>query len=262
MEQISIIGCGWLGTPLGEHLSNTGYDVLGSTTSENKVNELASLGIEPFLFKFNPMPEGENFQKLFESKTLFINIPPRSKAQSPEFYREQIKYLKYLLSSNKTVEQVIFISSTSYYPNSNEEVNEDTTYDFESGSNKAVVWAEQEISQIRQKLIILRCGGLMGNSRIPGRWFAGKETSGKNNPTNYIHLDDIIKEVSQLLELEEWPKIKNLVNPNHYPRHEVMEAMSAKYGYPPPKWKEPFKTPTKKVYSKYELRGLTDPLNY
>lgn len=262
MNKISIIGCGWLGLSLGAALARDGYPVIGSTTTKEKLSELNTAEIEPVYFKLSPMPEGDSFQRLFQSEDLFINIPPQSRSKPPEHYREQIKYLKYLLHQNESVKRVIFISSTSYYPNMDAEVNESTAYDFEQGSNKAIVWAEEEIKKIDQKLIILRLGGLFGGDRIPGRYASNKETTGKDNPTNYIHREDVIDEVKKLLSQDEWPNIKNLVHPAHYSRQKISETMSSKHQFEPPKWIKPFRTPTKKVCSIYPLEGLMEPLNY
>jgi UDP-glucose 6-dehydrogenase len=35
--KISIVGCGWLGLPLGEKLAKSGHQVFGSTTSVEKI---------------------------------------------------------------------------------------------------------------------------------------------------------------------------------------------------------------------------------
>lgn len=262
MEKIAIIGCGWLGMALANELNQKSFQVIGSTTSQEKLAQISSIGAEAVLFQLDPMPKGEHFQKLFDCKSLIINIPPASRSNPPEFYQEQIKYLKYMINNSSVVQRVIFISSTSYYPNTNEIVNEDTPYDFDKGSNKSVVWAEQEIEQINKELIILRCGGLLGHDRIPGKYFAGKETSGKNNPTNYIHRDDVIHEISNLLETTDWPKIKNMVHPAHYKRKEVVEAMSKKYGFERPHWKSPDRTATKTVESLHAFKELIDPLEF
>ena len=201
--KIGIVGCGWLGLPLAESLVKAGHEVVGSTTREEKLETLSLKGIEPILFHLNPMPEGLNFNRLFQVDLLIINIPPGRKKNTPEFYEEQIKYLKYQLLSSD-VKKVIFISSTSYYPNSNKKVTVNTPFDFRNGSTKAVVKGEQQISQIDQSLMILRCGGLMGKDRIPGKWFAGKPTKGADTPVNYIHLEDIIKVVKS--SIETWPE--------------------------------------------------------
>ncbi len=262
MKSISIIGCGWLGTALAKRLLNEGLTIKGSTTGKEKLDQLKKIGIDASLFKLNPMPEGVDFQKLFESEILFINIPPNRRKNSPEFYKEQIKYLKYLINNSSKVKRVIFISSTSYYPNTDENVNENSSFDIDNGSNEAVVWAEKEISQIKPVLIILRCGGLMGFDRIPGKWFSGKETQGRDNPTNYIHRDDIIHKINELIVSENWPKIMNLVNPAHYTRGEIVAAMAKKHGFELPKWVAPYRTPTKIVKSQYSLQELVEPLDY
>ena len=262
MNKISIIGCGWLGLSLAKALVDQQYQVAGSTTTSSKLDVLEKNGIRGSLLKLNPMPEGKYFQQLFENETLVINIPPGSRKHPPEYYREQIKYLKYLINNSEKVKRVIFISSTSYYPNNDQVVDESTKHDLSNGSNQAIVWAEQEISQIKPALIILRPGGLMGDDRIPGKYFAGKETEGRDNPTNYIHREDVIKTIKELLRQKEWPQVKNLVNPEHHTRQKVMMAMAKKHDFESPIWKQPFRTSTKIVDSIHPQVDLIDPLNY
>jgi len=48
MKNVSILGCGWLGKPMAVSLMNDGFLVKGSTTSEIKIQELESLGIESY----------------------------------------------------------------------------------------------------------------------------------------------------------------------------------------------------------------------
>lgn len=258
--KISILGCGWLGLPLAERLVAKGYHVLGSTTSSERLSLLEEKGIDAALLELTPMPKGKDFNKLFQADIMVINVPPKSRTSTPEFYREQIKYLKYQLQ-NSAVEKVIFISSTSYYPNSGKAVDENTSFDLQNGSNQAVVWGEHEISQISQKLSILRCGGLMGAERIPGKWFSGKPTSGGETPVNYIHLEDIIYVILEILEINEWPALRNLVNQKHLTRKEVAKVMAQKYNFEEPLWVAPQKTPFKKVKSIYPT-VFKDPLDY
>ncbi len=261
---VSIIGCGWLGLPLGAQLAKNGHQVTGSTTSENKLPQLEAAGIEPVLFKLSPMPGGKAFNRLFQADLLFVNIPPGRKKNPPEFYEEQIKYLTYLINQHK-VPRVIFISSTSYYPSTNGPVDIDTPYDFDKGSGKAVVQAEKQISKVKAELLILRCGGLMGGNRIPGRWFAGKPTKGADTPVNYIHREDIIRLVEQLIRQDGWSeKVMNVVNPAHPSRREVHEAMAQKYDFALPIWQNPAIIPHKVVKSSLEVTDLKypSPLDY
>lgn len=262
--KISVIGCGWLGLPLAAALAESGHKVLGSTTQESKFESLISKGIKPVLFKLDPMPTGKAFNALFKADLLIINIPPGRRKNTPEHYEEQIKYLKYLLGES-VVFKVIFISSTSYYPNAGELVDTKTSFNFEKGSSRAVVKGEGQISEISQDLVILRCGGLMGMDRIPGKWFAGKPTSGADTPVNYIHQKDIIKIIQEMVV--NWPsknkrEIFNLVSPDHPKRKEVHEMMAKKYGFEPPVWIDPSITSSKIVKSSFEDRALRSPMDF
>lgn len=262
--KIGVIGCGWLGLPLAASLVKIGHTVIGSTTQESKLASLSSKGIDPILFKLDPMPLGIDFNKLFQVDLLIINIPPGRKKNTPEFYEEQIKYLKYQLQSSG-VKRVIFVSSTSYYPNINEIVDTKTASDTSKGSSKAVVQGEKQINEISQDLIILRCGGLMGGDRIPGKWFSGKPTAGANNPVNYIHQEDVFGVISGFVE--NWPgenskKVLNLVSPVHPTRMEVHEKMAQKYGFEPPIWDGLPLTPSKIVDSDFKSFNLKSPLDF
>lgn len=262
--KISVIGCGWLGLPLAASLAKKGHSVLGSTTQENKLKLVAEKGVDPILFKLGPMPLGKDFNRLFQVDLLIVNIPPGRKKNPPEFYEEQIKYLKYQLQGSP-VKRVVFVSSTSYYPNLNEIVDTETKPDLSKGSSKAVVQGEKQISQVAQDLVILRCGGLMGADRIPGKWFAGKPTKGANNPVNYIHQEDIIRIITELVD--NWPnadakKVLNLVSPVHPTRKEVHERMASKYGFESPIWEDEALTPSKIVDSDFKLSNLKSPLDF
>ncbi len=262
MSKISIIGCGWLGFSLGEALVQSGYEVIGSTTTEDKLQKLTDAGIQPVLFRLEPMPMGKDFNQLFDADLLIVNIPPGRKTNPPHYYEEQIKYLKYQLK-HAGIRRVIFISSTSYYPNTNDVVTTDTAFDYEAGSSEAVVKGEQQITQIEQDLVILRCGGLMGGDRIPGRWFSGKETKGADTLVNYIHRDDVIKVIQEFIK--KWPEAKrtmNLVSDDHPTRKEVHETMARQYGFEPPVWIAPEKVASKVVESDFKNWNLKSPLAY
>ncbi|MGW8122220.1 hypothetical protein ACV07N_06125 [Roseivirga echinicomitans] len=248
--KVSIVGCGWLGLALGRKLSKEGFSVMGSTTTKEKFDLLSSAGIRPFLLKMDPMPMGEDFNTLFQTDVLVINIPPGRKRNTPEFYGEQIKYLKYLVDQHK-VPRVIFVSSTSYYPNTGDWVTEESNFDLENGSTKAVVIGEKEIRQVDAKLSVLRCGGLMGDDRIPGKWFAGMTVSGAATPVNYIHRDDVVNIILHLIkgDLPE-DETLNLVCPEHPTRKEVYEAMAQKYNFDQPHWEVPELMDSKKVSGK------------
>ena len=76
-EEISLIGCGWLGLPLACYLIDKGFNVKGSTTSKEKLDLLRTYNIEGFLIELNETEILGNYSEfLTGSETLIINIPP------------------------------------------------------------------------------------------------------------------------------------------------------------------------------------------
>ena len=47
-KSIAILGCGWLGLPLGKYLVEQGYRVAGSTTRAEKLSTIQAMGMEAF----------------------------------------------------------------------------------------------------------------------------------------------------------------------------------------------------------------------
>lgn len=236
MKRVSIIGLGWTGLPLAHFLQNKGWEVLGSTTSEQKRDEIASSGIEAVQFKLNPHPEGIGFQKLFESEYLVINIPPRSRVQSADFYLEQLKYLKTLINQ-AGYKKVVFISSTGIYPNESIEsaYSEDFPLTKENSGNTTLWEGEQMMLKSKSYILsILRFGGLMGESRIPGKYFSGKENVAGHTRVNYLHQVDSVGSIAWILENEIWEETFNVVAPIHPLRKEIYEKNAQDLGIKPP----------------------------
>ena len=94
ISTISILGCGWLGMNLAKDLIESGYEVKGSTTHEEKLPKLKALGAIPFLIKLLPEPEGDRLHEFFDSDLLIICIPPGTRSGMADSYHPtQVKYL-------------------------------------------------------------------------------------------------------------------------------------------------------------------------
>lgn len=236
MKTISIIGLGWIGEPLGIHLQEKGFQVFGSTTSEEKRKQLTSKGLEVVRFSLNPHPEGIGFNALFQSEILVVNIPPRTRSGNGEFHLEQIKYLRGLLS-NSSVKQVIFVSSTGVYPEviSAEKYAEDFPLSLENTGNGPIFLAEQLMDRDRNyELTTVRFGGLLGDDRIPGKYFSGKENVAGHTRVNFIHRRDAVRLLAWVIERGLWNQTFNGVAPNHPLRREIYEKNAAELGIAPP----------------------------
>lgn len=246
MTTVSIIGLGWLGKPMGITLLQKGYTIKGSCTSQEKVDLLKKEGIPAKLFKLDPHPSGTGFWDLFDTDILFVNIPPRTRSMPPDFYPEQIKFLKEMVVQ-KGIKKIIYISSTSVYPDLNQEAREEDSINVGNAGNIPMFKAEQILWQEKTyDLTIIRFGGLLGIDRIPGKYFSDKVDVQGDTPVNYIHREDAINMVIWIIEKGLWNQTFNGVAPQHPKRREIYEKNARDLDFLPPRsytselanWKE------------------------
>jgi nucleoside-diphosphate-sugar epimerase len=239
-SSLSILGCGWLGLPLGKHFSDNNYVVKGSTTNAEKLPVLQQNGIEAFRIQLNPQVVGENVDNFLNTETLLINIPPRISLQKVDAHLEQIKELMPYVKAYY-VRNIIYISSTSVYPELNREVFEEDVTTPEQSASPTMVKAENFLKEFCEfwkiNLTILRCGGLMGYDRIPAKYFSGwKGLTTGDIQVNYVHRDDVIKVIETVIEDGIWNETFNIVSPIHPKRKEIYVKNCEELGFEMPEF--------------------------
>jgi len=235
METVSILGCGWLGLPLAEYLIKRGYRIKGSTRTKNELTVLESKGIEPSLLILDPDIRGENLDNFFKSNVLIINFPPQRRDDIVKYHQLQAVSLiqRVKLSS---IEKVVFVSSTSVYPNLNCEVSEEETQAPSKSSGKALLKVEELLNNCNEfDTTVLRFAGLIGYDRKPGRFLAGKkEVSNGEAPVNLIHRDDCINIIHTIIEKNIWAETFNACMDIHPRRRDYYVSEANKLGLTPP----------------------------
>lgn len=245
MKTISIIGCGWLGLPLGQYLSEKNYLVKGSTTHTEKLETLQENGVEPFLLKLNPQLECEYVDNFLDSDILIINIPPRISLQKTDAHVEQIANLLQAVKTS-SIKKIIYISSTSVYPELNREMVENDVSSPETSASPTMVKAENLLKAFSADVTILRSAGLMGYDRIPAKYFAGwKGLTTGDIPVNYIHRDDVIRIIETIIEKDIWGDTFNIVSPVHPIRKEIYAQNCEELGFEMPEFVD---SPTPQPY--------------
>ena len=258
IKNISILGCGWLGMPLAEHLMQRDYQVKGSTTTPEKLPVMREKGIQAFQLNLLPKPEGDHIREFLDTDVLIICIPPKVRGGMAEsFHPAQIKELLEEIDKS-SVSKIIYISSTSVYPSVRQQVLEEDAEGYDPVSRSLMLAEEQLRSHASIETTILRCGGLMGYDRIPGKYFAGKTglTSAKV-PVNYIHRDDVIQIITDVIRQGKWEQTYNLVAPIHPPRKRVYEQNAKDYGFTAPTFADN-PTPDFKIVCSYKLMSELD----
>jgi len=229
MTQISILGCGWLGLPLAKALLENGFLVKGSTTSVGKLSVLENLGIQAFQIELSETKiQGEIDSFLENSKILIIDVPPKLRGNSKEDFVFKIKNVISFIEKS-TVENVLFISSTSVYGDTSTalSVTEETELNPDTESGRQLVQTEQLLqSNSNFKTTILRFGGLIGEDRHPIKFLAGrKNIENPNAPINLIHQEDCVGIILEILRQAQNDKLErnetfNAVTPFHPSRKE------------------------------------------
>lgn len=205
MSKIGIIGCGWLGKPLALHLIHT-----------HKVQCYSRKAQTDSILEYCLNPGSEH--PFWTNKIFIISISTK------ESY---LQSLKDIVQNCPSAASIILMSSTSVYKEFETEVDEESIIT-QSGLQKQ---AEELLLSLREKVLILRLGGLMGDDRISGRW---KSVSAfTDGPINYIHQDDVINIVDKMIKAEISQGVFNLVSTEHPLRSEVHQANSLKFGFKP-----------------------------
>ncbi len=239
METISILGCGWLGLPLGVYLVKKGYKVKGSTTEPYKLKQVKEKGIEPYLIVLNPEIHGANYDEFLNCDVLIIDFPPERRDDIIDYHQDQIKSLISAIRSG-TVKHVIFTSSTSVYPDVNREVYEDHESKPTKSSGKALLKVENLLRESHKfETTIIRFGGLIGYDRMPGKFLAGKKDLASGDaPVNLIHRDDCIQIIYKIITNNIWGETFNACADFHPTRRQYYTQQAELIGLTPPSFNE------------------------
>ena len=231
-KQISIIGCGWLGLPLAKKLMTQNHNIIGTTTSLDRINELKQANIHPILL--NIPHQTETNKVLFNVDYLIITLPFKRSFNPPSIYLNQIDWILQQTQKHQT-KTIIFTSSTSIYEATNKIVDETTIINPTTPRQKTLYEVEQTIMTTpNTKYLILRCAGLYGYDRQIGKFINKKSNQHPNNKVNLIHLDDILNIITKLIENNIKNEIINLVSDNHPTKVALYTKKAKEHDLPPP----------------------------
>ncbi|MFB6457022.1 SDR family NAD(P)-dependent oxidoreductase [Chitinophaga sp. Hz27] len=235
---VSILGCGWVGKPLAVHLASIGYKVKGSRTSAEGVAELNVLGIEGYQVKLKENGiEGDN-QGFWDADVIIIDVPPRMQRGENAFVQE-MEFLAKKLESTR-IRHVIFVSSTSVYPNINDKVYEDCTILPDKPNGLALLKAEKEfLGKPDFYTVVLRYGGLAGYDRLPNSQKKINDPRAQDTPLNLIHRVDCIGVIERVLEKDIWGEIFNACASGHPLRFSYHCAAATFFNMQRPRRKQP-----------------------
>ena len=227
-RHVSILGCGWLGKPLGTALVKDGYVVKGSTTRDENVDALKTLGIVPFVFDVDEL-FSKDVLPFFQSDVLVISLPQRARGGKAEQYKGQVQKVT-AAARDARVGKILLISTTSVYPNINRVVTEQ-----DADGDNPITQAEVFVQQSGIPSTVIRFAGLFGPGRDPGRFLARKHVvPGGNLPVNLIHMDDCIKILRHVIIHNVWGVVLNACADDHPAKRDFYTKAALAIGLQPP----------------------------
>lgn len=221
-KSISILGSGWLGLPLAKQLQQQFSDVNISTRSEEKSKQLGAKGLTPFIIDIENLTD--NIQPFLQSDILIVNITGKNITAFKNLIREiEISQVK----------KVLFTSSTGVYPQKTDICYESD--DLTDVEHPLLTIEQLFLTSKYFKSTILRCAGLIGGKRHPGRFFAsGRTIRDAQAGINLIHLDDCIAIISLILRKNIFPEVLNACADTHPSKEEFYLFNAATLGLPRP----------------------------
>lgn len=239
MKSISILGCGWLGLPLAIFLTSRGFEVKGSTTDPEKTRQLSQNRIKSFVVNINPKVNGENTGEFLNSEILFINFPPERRDDIEQYHKLQMQYLIDEILKSK-IKYVIFASSTSVYPNTNDIVDENCKLQPQKRSGKALLEVENLLlNETNFKTTVLRFAGLVGYDRSPLKSIKRKKMIlNPDSKLNLIHRDDCVNISYEIIKNNLWGEIFNACCDKHPARREYYSIEAEQHGIELPEFDE------------------------
>lgn len=256
--RISILGCGWLGLPLAQHLISEGFDVKGSTTSKDKLPLLSQAGIDAYHLILPHGIDDESSAEFWNSDLLFLNIPPnRKNSQVIETYPDLIEQVlkRVELSS---ISAVHFASSTSVYSVSGGITLEEDAIKGSASrkTGEALLLAEDMVQNHSTDFVIYRFGGLYGYDRHPVHYLSGKtKLSDPLKPVNLIHQTDCVNVIHQAIKQQKKNKIYNVVSDGHPPRKPFYQSAAKRFDLKPPEFTDESTADSYRIVSNEKLKN-------
>lgn len=229
MQRIAIIGAGWLGLPLAQHLQQLGHWVCASRTTEQRLTELPAHAITGFLCQLPQANSLADTLTNFHCDTLIGSFPPGFRqGQSPDY---SVSWQALVAQAKQAdIKKIIMVSSTSVYPDQAQDMLESDAswqlaqqHDHFSEKAKILLAAEQAVIDSGINYTLLRCSGLIGPNRHPARFVTRLSQVSELAPANLLHLTDAIRAITFSIDHLD-NEVVNVTTPNTVSKAEFYQA--------------------------------------
>ncbi|MSU43938.1 MAG: SDR family oxidoreductase [Pedosphaera sp.] len=206
--RVLIIGCGYVGVPLGAALAQRGHSVFGLRRSAVAADELRTAGITPLL---GDITRPETLAALPGKFDWVINTVSSGKGGAQEYRAVYLEGTQNIIDwlAPQSPQKFIYTSSTSVYAQTDGEVVDESSATEPTGeTSRLLVETERLLLDAARTCnfpaVILRVAGIYGPTR--GHLFQqflrdeARITGDGSRLLNMIHLDDVVGSIIAALE--------------------------------------------------------------
>ncbi len=263
--RIAIIGCGYVGLAVGQALAANHCDVIGTTTSPERIPILQETGLRAEVLTLS---EAERLCGILaDREVVYLTIAPRSHGQDyREVYLESAMSLVRALNGT-AVKRIIYTSSTRVYGQDDGSwVDEDSPTSPTDENGCILLEAEKVLLDTATELkpgrsictTIARLAGIYGPGRDPTQRIislAGQELEDDNRFVNMIHRNDIVSALCKLRSIRHHG-VLNLSDDLPMTRRAYYDAILTQAGKPSIKWLHRSDTPHGKRIRNQQIKKL------
>jgi nucleoside-diphosphate-sugar epimerase len=240
--RVLIIGCGYVGLPLGAELARQGHEVFGLRRSPAAAPEMRAAGIQPLLADITNAATLAALPRDFDWAVNCAASGGGSTADYQQLYLEGTRNVIEWLSASKP-RAYVYTSSTSVYGQNDGSVVEETSpAEPPVETARILVATEQTLLAAARRnnfpAIVLRVAGIYGPDR--GHWFkqflrgeARVEGAG-DRVLNMVHRDDVVGATIAALQRGAAGEIYNVADDEPVSQRDFFEWLARALGRSPP----------------------------
>jgi nucleoside-diphosphate-sugar epimerase len=242
--RVLIVGCGYVGLPLGKELARQGHAVFGLRRSALAADEMQSAGIHPLLAD---VTQAATFAKLPCDFDWVVNCAASGGGGADDYRKIYLEGNRNLVAwlAGSPLKKFIYTSSTSVYgQNDGSLVTESSPAEPDADTAKVLVKTEKLLlaAAVERQFpaMVLRVAGIYGPAR--GHWFkqflrgAARIEGDGTRWLNMIHRDDLIGVIIAALENGRSGEIYNATDNEPVSQLTFFEWLAAELKRPlPPK---------------------------
>jgi nucleoside-diphosphate-sugar epimerase len=236
--RVLILGCGYVGTPLGAELVRRGHEVFGARRSSAASDQLISAGIKPLIADIT---RKEDLAQLPSPFDWIINLVSSTHGGAEDYRHVYFEGTRNILDwlANAPPRKYVYTSSTGVYgQDDGSQVQESSPTKPDSQTGQVLVQTEQLLARAFAEqafpAVILRVAGIYG----PGRTYflrqflrnEAKIAAQGQRFMNMIHLEDLVGVVCACLESAPSGEVFNAVDEQPVRQLELYRWMAETLG--------------------------------